>query len=278
MVSKRWWGFIEKSSPRHYLHLTNDTRRFDPALCVTKTLVGPVDELCAAAVVERTIDPDFTNHWQTRGAAAWRAAHHWLRQQATLTEPGIAQIIAERLPAQAGLFLGNSMPIRDMDQFGYWQREQSITVGANRGASGIDGQIATAIGFARGLSLPTMAVLGDLSTLHDLNSLHLLANCHPEVAVIVINNDGGGIFHFLPIAEKTLHFEQLFATPHGHSFHHAAQMFGVEYRRIETIAQLQDTCDNFWSSPKPLLVEIITDRKTNRQIHADLEGFLKGVS
>ncbi len=122
-------------------------------------------------------------------------------QAATVTEAGIARLLSHRIQNSA-LFLASSMPIRDMDMFASADGPR-IPVGANRGASGIDGTVAAAAGFAIGLDAPTTLLIGDLSLLHDLNSLAILKNLNPPVTAVVINNNGGGILttfrfpHFL---------------------------------------------------------------------------------
>ena len=122
------------------------------------------------------------------------------------------------------------MPIRDMDTFGFWPRQRQVRVGANRGASGIDGLIGSARGLRRRPGSPAHGVMvGDLSLLHDLNSLALASSGHQPIVIVVVNNDGGGIFHFLPVSELTEQFERFFATPHGLRFQLAARLFDLDY-------------------------------------------------
>jgi 2-succinyl-5-enolpyruvyl-6-hydroxy-3-cyclohexene-1-carboxylate synthase len=175
------------------------------------------------------------------------------------------------LPAGTALFLGNSMPVRDMDMFGFWESGRNLHVFANRGASGIDGVIATAAGVARGQGTAVTLVVGDLSALHDLNSLSLLcADDQPPVHVVVINNNGGGIFHFLPIARQSTHFEEFFGTPHGFDFQHAANQFRLDYERPNTIDQFERAYAAATRSQKSCLIELTTDREQNVRLHRDI--------
>src|SRR5690606_32470191 len=114
-----------------------------------------------------------------------------------LSEPLAARLVAGHLPQGHGLFLASSMPVRDMDAFAAPGGGRA-PVASNRGASGIDGTISAAAGYARGLGAPVTLVAGDLALLHDLNALALLRDL--PVVVVAINNHGGGIFSFLPIA------------------------------------------------------------------------------
>jgi 2-succinyl-5-enolpyruvyl-6-hydroxy-3-cyclohexene-1-carboxylate synthase len=169
----------------------------------------------------------------------------------TLPEPWVARVISRALTAGAALFIGNSMPIRDFDSYAAcrpqrsdWQ--QQVLVGANRGASGIDGVLSSGIGYAIGSGRSTVVVLGDMSFLHDLNALHALrsrsdggARC-PPVTVVVVNNSGGGIFSMLPIARHPAVFSPVFDTPHGVSFAGVADAFGLSYHRVRTSTALRD--------------------------------------
>ena len=107
------------------------------------------------------------------------------------------------MPIEHALFVGNSLPIREVDMLST-TRNTPLRVAANRGASGIDGQIATACGWAMGHRQPTTILLGDLSAIHDLNSLLLFRESPVPMTLIILNNDGGGIFSMLPISTRWL--------------------------------------------------------------------------
>ena len=109
----------------------------------------------------------------------------------------------------------------------------------NRGASGIDGLIATAFGFSLSSDEPTTLLLGDLSALHDLNSLALLGKGSRPLVVILLNNDGGSIFRMLPVPTKDALLETYYCLPHGLHFEHAAAMFGLHYRAPTTLAEFE---------------------------------------
>lgn len=162
---------------------------------------------------------------------------HYLEQH--LNEFGEAQL-AWRLPAllpnKGALFIGNSLAIRLVDAFA--RLPAGYPVYSNRGASGIDGLIATAAGVQRGSGQPLLLLLGDLSALYDLNSLALLQKASAPVVVMVVNNQGGQIFSLLPTPEEER--ERLFAMPPRIEFSHAAAAFGLQYRRAENWSELED--------------------------------------
>jgi 2-succinyl-5-enolpyruvyl-6-hydroxy-3-cyclohexene-1-carboxylate synthase len=122
------------------------------------------------------------------------------------------------------------MPIRLLDMYAP-SLGRIVEIAANRGASGIDGALASACGYAIGLEQPVALLIGDLALLHDLNSLALAAQSPYPVTIIVLNNNGGRIFEHLPIAEHSDLCGQFFVAPHGYTFEHAARMFGLSYPR-----------------------------------------------
>jgi len=194
-----------------------------------------------------------------------------LTAESRLNEPTVAFVLANMLPRGHGLFLGNSMPVRDMDRYGFWPTERNITVGANRGASGIDGLIASAVGFAQGLGEPTTLLIGDLSTLHDLNSLAMLKRADPPVIVVIVNNHGGAIFDLLPVAGQTQHYERFFATPHDLSFSSAAKMFSVAYQNVGNVDEFRSAYATAAQSGKSTILELVTDRKLNQQLRRKIQ-------
>jgi 2-succinyl-5-enolpyruvyl-6-hydroxy-3-cyclohexene-1-carboxylate synthase len=212
-------------------------------------------------------------------AAAWRGVWQRASQQvdalwqtqvdaaATLSEPQVARLVSHHLPDGHGLVLASSMPVRDMDLFVHPGLAARMTA-TNRGASGIDGTVATAAGVARGLEAPVTLVLGDLALLHDLNALALLRD--QPVTVVVLNNNGGGIFSFLPIARHAEVFEPFFGTPHGLTFAAAASLFGLGYSAPSTPTAFVDAYRHATCSHTPVLLEVTTDRTANVALHRDL--------
>ncbi len=270
VTSKRLGRLLADARPGPVVVVRDDPFRFDPDHLVTDRIVANVVQFCETMVEAMGEAGPEASGW----LGAWRAASaavagvldtHFQESDA-ITEPAVARLAARR--AGAGLVLAASMPVRDADAFAALG-ESAPLVTSNRGASGIDGTVATAAGFARGLDAPVTLLIGDLALLHDLNSLALLRD-GPPVIVVAVNNDGGGIFHFLPIAEHAGVFEPYFGTPHGLGFEHAAHMFGLAYHRPETLAGLDAALGEARSSGRSALVEVRTERVANRALHADL--------
>jgi 2-succinyl-5-enolpyruvyl-6-hydroxy-3-cyclohexene-1-carboxylate synthase len=134
----------------------------------------------------------------------------------------------------------------------------------------VDGTTATATGFAAGLDLPVTALMGDLAFLHDLNSLNLVRKSHRPIIIVVINNDGGGIFSFLPTAGLEGCFEKYFATPHGLTFESVAGMYGLSYYQPKTREAFLSSYREAIEKGASAVLEVKTDRKENRDLHARL--------
>lgn len=149
-----------------------------------------------------------------------------------LSEISFAASLAACVDEQTTLFIGNSLIVRLVDMFACLP---DMPIFTNRGASGIDGLIATAAGVQQGQQQPLLCIIGDTSLLYDLNSLTLLSQTAHPCVVVVLNNDGGGIFDMLPVPEQQK--DQLYRMPHGYEFSHAAAMFGLEYCRPETLSE-----------------------------------------
>jgi len=158
------------------------------------------------------------------------------------------------------------MSIRDMDMFAA-KSQKNIPVAANRGASGIDGTISSAIGFAEGLQSGVTLLIGDLAFIHDLNSLHQLASNEYPVFIIILNNSGGGIFSFLPIAKQKDVFEKYFATKHELSFKSAAELFNLKYFNPQSSTEFINSYQSAIKENKSAIIEISINRDENFNLH-----------
>jgi 2-succinyl-5-enolpyruvyl-6-hydroxy-3-cyclohexene-1-carboxylate synthase len=181
----------------------------------------------------------------------------------------VARDVADAVPEGAILVAASSMPIRDLD---LTMRPSSIEVLSNRGASGIDGFVSTAFGVAAGSGRPVVALGGDLAMLHDSNGF--LAEPRADVVFVVVNNDGGGIFSFLPQVRQDDVFERLFGTPHGRSFALLASFHGVRYELLTDVSsQVGRALDEggVW------MLEAVTDRRANPSVHRSLTEHVASV-
>ncbi len=254
-----------------YLRVSPAPGGLDPYRNVSLRL--PVDLAGFRHLLESSPKNSATAEWSSESLKAERAVPGVLESafpdSDVASEPGVAYRVSRSAAADSIVFLGNSMPIRDMDLFGH-AGPGGPWVEANRGASGIDGNIATAAGIARATGQPVTAVIGDLAALHDLNSLALVRDLKVPFVLVVQNNDGGGIFSLLPIAKHPKHFERFFGTPHGLDFEHAAKMYGLPYYRSATNGEFARMYAAALGRNGASVIEVRTDRKRNVVVHKEL--------
>ncbi|MFG2247468.1 2-succinyl-5-enolpyruvyl-6-hydroxy-3-cyclohexene-1-carboxylic-acid synthase [Spirillospora sp. NPDC048823] len=210
-------------------------------------------------------DDAWLKSWRAADLAAAAAVDGVLDSVPEVSEPRLARDLVAALPGGSLLLAAASMPIRDLDQV--MRPRRGIRILANRGASGIDGLVSTAIGAALAHGGRSFALLGDLAFLHDQNGLILgPQDPRPDLTIIVVNNQGGGIFSLLPQAALADPFERVFGTPHRVDLEAVAAAHGVPYRRLEAAAEV----------PKALageglrIVEARTDRNANAALHAEM--------
>ncbi len=202
--------------------------------------------------------------WREAERGARRALDEALDATDEPFEARAARDVAATLPDGSALFVASSMPVRDLDWF--MQPRRGLRVFANRGANGIDGTVSSAIGIARAAPGPAAALVGDLALLHDQNGL-LSSRAEPvNLAIVVLNNDGGGIFSFLPQAEHD-HFETLFGTPHGIAFDRLAAVYDIGYARAERAGDLPAELQRAVASGGIHLIEVTTRRTENVLAH-----------
>jgi 2-succinyl-5-enolpyruvyl-6-hydroxy-3-cyclohexene-1-carboxylate synthase len=215
---------------------------------------------------------EWLDHWLDVARAARNALDQYVCALAEPFEGATLADVASVVPDGSTLFVSSSMPVRDLDAFGSGDKRM-IRVMSNRGANGIDGIVSSALGAAAAARSrgggPVILVIGDLAFYHDMNGL-LAAKLHAlDVTIVIVNNDGGGIFSFLPQAEHPDHFEKLFGTPHGLDFEPVAAIYGATYQRAGDMASLRRCIGDAISRRGLQLVEIRTDRARNVVLHRE---------
>jgi 2-succinyl-5-enolpyruvyl-6-hydroxy-3-cyclohexene-1-carboxylate synthase len=213
--------------------------------------------------------------WNSRNQACMETLKSYFNSE-DLTEPQVAITLSNLLPKNSALFTASSMPIRDLNLFGKWNDLTNIS--ANRGASGIDGTVSTACGYASGLKRPVTLLIGDLALLHDINSLSALKSLKYPVTLVIINNDGGGIFSFLPIAKtENETFEKFWGTPHQLEFQKAAEQFGLKYFSPRTKTEFIQSYSDSQKQNVSSIIEIKTNRNENFKLHKTIEGQMEAL-
>jgi len=260
-LSRAQLAFLGMPAGRHVVIAQGPGRWADPQRAATDVATGI--RLTGAPFGSR--QTGWLDGWRRANEAARRAVDAVLDSGDTLSEPRLARDLGHGLPEGALLWTGSSLPVRDLDC--HLAPRADIRVLASRGASGIDGTTSAAIGAALAHDGPAFALIGDLAFLHDAPGLALgSGEPRPDLCLIVVNNDGGGIFSALEQAAFPGSFERLFGTPHGTNLRHLAAAFGLPYQRLEHPDDLVKALPGVGLR----IVEANTDRAAGTALRADL--------
>jgi 2-succinyl-5-enolpyruvyl-6-hydroxy-3-cyclohexene-1-carboxylate synthase len=278
-TSKDLRQYLQQCQPQTWV-VDSSTDNFDPLHGQTTCLRLDVTTLvnhCPAP--PEAVSPPFPNPYLQQ----WLEAEAQVRQQIQITlstlewlfEGKVSWLLSQSLPAGTPLFISNSTPIRDLEFF--WQPGNSqIQPKVNRGANGIDGILSTALGVAY-KQPPAVLLTGDLALLYDTNGWLLRPHWQGHLTVVLLNNNGGGIFANLPIADYDPPFRDFFATPQNIDFAQVCQTYGVDYEKISTWQHLEDRLRHLPDRGLRVL-EIPCDRQRDalwRQ--QNLPAFARGV-
>jgi 2-succinyl-5-enolpyruvyl-6-hydroxy-3-cyclohexene-1-carboxylate synthase len=236
----------------------------DPAGVLSAVIGGDPAEALGALAPEHPLDPDWLAGWRAADDAAGAAITEVLGED--LSEPLVAARLGDWLGDDATVFVASSMPIRDVELF-FGAHELSPRVLSNRGANGIDGTVSSAFGAAAAGSGRVVLLIGDVALAHDIGGLLAARRLELELTIVLLHNDGGGIFHFLPVATQTDAFEEHVATPHGLDFAQAAALYGCGYERPESLDALRAALD---SARGTTIIEVRTDREQNLALHRSI--------
>ena len=266
-TSKPLWTWMEHSGVDQIL--VHASRLTDPLDSAALTIdVDPLHLLKSLEMPANT-DHRFLDAWLAMDRVVTSALTASISELPFPNEPAIAHAVASSVPDHSILFVGSSRPIRDLDAFGH--ARPSVTVIANRGVNGIDGTISTALGCAI-TGTPTTLYIGDVTALHDISALTETQRLGAPLRIVVVNNDGGGIFSFLPQARSSTVpeavYERHWGTPHGLTIATIAHSMGLSSRTVtsrdELILALKAPIE------APELVEIMTERSENLDFHIAL--------
>jgi 2-succinyl-5-enolpyruvyl-6-hydroxy-3-cyclohexene-1-carboxylate synthase len=257
------------SSGAKQIVITTTPTLADPDQLCALHIVGEIDELCAELVSDRTNgqnnrgDFSWLDLWDTAESSAQKSINAALADEPGLSEPGVARALYGLLPEASNLVVSSSMPIRDVEWFA--APRTGLRVHANRGANGIDGVVSTAVGIALATRQPTTLLIGDIALLHDVNGLIGLVSRETDLRIVVIDNNGGGIFSFLPQAQnlESTKFEKIFGTPHGVNLKMVAQAHQIDTHEVANMSDFAEVL----SQRGPWLARVVTDRQENVKVH-----------
>lgn len=276
-TSKAFRVWIERDRPAHLvvvdpgagwedpLHAASAIVRADPTLLATR-LVRRLGASCSPR------PGAWGASWAAADAAARRVVAAAGVSSAGVTTPALVRTLAGALPDGATLYVSNSMAVRDLDCF--WPAgDRRVRVLANRGANGIDGVLSSALGAAAAGQGPVALLIGDLAFLHDVGALATARRHGLPLAIIVANDDGGGIFSLLPVAAhgERAHFDALFRVPHGIDLAVAARGFGIDATRVSGEASLRSALAEALAAGSTSVIEVPLDRTRDVALRRAIE-------
>ena len=262
--------------------------RYDPGGSLDEVVTAEPGALCAAvagllghqsAGGEAGTPAGWLQLWVAADQIAAQAIASQLVADAVINEPAVARTVAAMLPDGARLMVSSSMPVRDLEWFS--AARTGLSVVSNRGANGIDGVVSTAVGLALAAPGPVAVLVGDVAMLHDTNALLGLVSRNVDLTVVVVDNDGGGIFSFLPQAGALPadRFEELFGTPHGVDLAALAIAHNLEATVVDDLGSLAGVIESSAGYPGTTVVVVRTRRDANVVVHSRLHnGVIEAVS
>lgn len=264
-VSKAYLKWVRELDIAHYIVDTENSYREPSGIAANFIWADaiPFCESCIAELEAEGKETDWLSHWKKMNQTAKTLM--LAEPDQSLNEGHAVVHLSEAIPEESALFVGNSMPIRDVDSF-FMSTPKQVDIMANRGANGIDGVISTAIGIAS-TGKKTTLLLGDVSFFHDLNGLWMAKNKKIPLTIVMINNDGGGIFSYLPQVKHPEHFEELFGTPVDLDFSKALEMYGASHRRVTTWEGYKKALKDCYDEAGLAVIEVITNRTDHVSFH-----------
>ncbi|MFC5602348.1 2-succinyl-5-enolpyruvyl-6-hydroxy-3-cyclohexene-1-carboxylic-acid synthase [Sporosarcina koreensis] len=260
-VSKPLSLFLKKCRPEVFIAVDESPEFRDSLGVVTHHLQCSPESVYD--VPEQQEASSYREQWSS---AEQLAETETLKYQGSAGDEGvIVKTLFDMLPDGSDVISGSSMPIRDVDTF-FCKTEKDITIFSNRGTNGIDGVVSTAFGVEATRKRPTYLLIGDLSFLHDVNGLIVSRFHKTNLTIVILNNDGGGIFSYLPQASVENHFEELFGTPTGLTFGHIGAMYDAQYAAVHTVEEFQAELQKE-KTKDVRIIEVFTNRPVNVKAH-----------
>ena len=261
-VSKRIQQWMAALDGIEYIEVSPTADSLNPSLTTTIHVMASIDVFLHHFTAIQA-GRQYCTMWQQIEANS-RHQLDAVGEEPNLFEGRTIHMLQAQMPADGQILVANSMSIRDMDY--YWASGRSTaTVYGNRGTNGIDGTVSTALGLSTN-GKPTVMVTGDLSFFHDLNGLAIGKTHGMNLTIILHNNDGGGIFQYLP-QKGTDDFDYLFNTPQGIDYSGLATMYGLDYVKVATNAELEEAMNTYIGREGIHIIEIPTSKEGSRELH-----------
>ena len=274
IVSKKIKKFLRNNKALMHLHISPSGEKMDTYFSLTDAV--KTDEVTFfSSLLENitAVESNYSVLWTDRKTEVERKKKEYLNQ-IKYSDFKVFESILEHLPANSVLHLGNSTPVRYSQLFG---SKQGIVYNSNRGVSGIDGQVSTAVGYAYYSEQLNVLITGDLGFLYDSNGL-MNNYLNPNLKIIVINNSGGGIFRFIPGPDTTPNMEEFFVAKHNWKAEYICKAFNVGYFKVESMKDMEEILPNFLNSKSDKIgvLEIFTPADKNAKVLREYFSFIGG--
>ncbi|MBN2165225.1 MAG: 2-succinyl-5-enolpyruvyl-6-hydroxy-3-cyclohexene-1-carboxylic-acid synthase [Marinilabiliaceae bacterium] len=271
IVSKKIKQFLRDNKPKEHWHISESGAYTDTYMQLTRVLHGdPVIILEQLIKLVKPIKSRYRENWKKRYDYA-TLIHDEYTKQLPWSDFKVFQMVIKALPRPCVLQLGNSTPVRYAQLFNGYEQVESYS---NRGTSGIDGCVSTAVGASVAREEPVVLVTGDLSFFYDSNALWN-KYISKKFKIIVVNNGGGGIFRFIPGPAETEELEEFFATGHSMNADNLAAHFKICYNKCSTAEQLDELLPSFFEQKESAILEVLTPIKNNAKVLKDYFCALK---
>jgi len=271
IVSKKIKAFLRAYTPKYHWHI-DPIRAFDTFFCLTSHFRCKPNTFLFELMAKTTkVESTYYSFWNAAKKGYEEKRRKYLKE-ISFSDMQVFDSIVEHIPVNYQLQLANSSTVRYAQLF---DLPSTLKVFCNRGTSGVDGSVSTAIGASLYSKTPTLLITGDLSFFYDSNALWN-TYIRPDFRVILVNNNGGGIFRILPGKEDSSNFEKFFETTHELSAEHLCNLYDFKYECVSSLVNLKNSLQQFYKEGKgPKLLEINTPRKLNNKI---LLGYFDFIS
>jgi 2-succinyl-5-enolpyruvyl-6-hydroxy-3-cyclohexene-1-carboxylate synthase len=256
-IFKNFQNWIKDKQIENYIHITEEENFcFNPQHKITNKILCETKSFC-----ENILSSDMVPNKNRSYLEKWQKANQKekasLKRDENFSQKSIFKYLSSYIPKNHPIFISNSTAIRDADKYLFPINTNKIF--ANRGVSGIDGNISTAIGIANGLKKPLLAIIGDMAFIHDLNALFMIKKQTYPITIILLNNHGGQIFSKMDIANLGTIADQFFIDKHDMTFENVAKQFKIDYSKATSFSKLDICLKNAFSNKSSNIIEVIID-------------------
>ncbi len=267
LTSKHYYSFLKQVPAINLMTLSRNLEKEDPSHHTKMRInadinssIRALNELLGPGLPKKKIQIEFESFTKQKMN---------LIDEGPLAYPSISKTIIDKIKNESILYIGNSTVVRSFDAYFSHENRKNLTVATNRGVSGIEGFIASSAGFIDGKQKEVYLIIGDVAFIHDLNSLYFLKDMKTPLKILLINNDGGGIFTLLPI-HKEQDVLKYITSPHGQTFEKAAALAGISYLPVRNREELNSRFQDLQNSKAHALMEIFIDHETNKNVYDKL--------